>query len=273
MVVIFIQVVVSFIGRYPKYVQCDVGQGDSSLISVNTSQIVFDVGSDDSAVKCLYQHLPFWDKYINLLVLTHNDEDHIGGLESFLSHYDVDVVLWNGVSSGWDRLQTTLAEYHNSVVINAKEVETINLDDIELKMFTHGGIANKTCYKNENYSRGGPNQSYIDSDNENDQSVVSIITFNDKNIMITGDITSSVEEILVDCNFLPSNIDILKVAHHGSKFSSSNMFINAINPKYALISVGENKYGHPDPEILSRFEKFGVEVMRTDKMHDILIKL
>jgi len=106
--------------------------------------------------------------------------------------------------------------------------------------------------------------------NSNDTSIVIKLVFNKDTFLFTGDISSKIEEDLKLAN-LPLKADILKVAHHGSKYSSSDYFLESVLPEIAVIQVGENSYGHPTEEALRRLEKFGIKILRTDLDGDIKI--
>ncbi len=106
--------------------------------------------------------------------------------------------------------------------------------------------------------------------NSNDTSVVAKLVFLSDSFLFTGDITKSVEGKLVDQN-VDLDSEVLKVAHHGSKTSSSSEFLEMVSPELAVIQVGKNSYGHPHPEVLANLKKFDIEVLRTDKNGDIRI--
>ena len=104
----------------------------------------------------------------------------------------------------------------------------------------------------------------------NDTCVVSKVVFGESSFLFTGDVSSTAEKEIVNSN---ENIlsDILKVAHHGSKYSSSDIFLSAVRPSFAVIDVGKNSYGHPTSETLQRLENIGAGVLRTDQLGDITI--
>ena len=106
--------------------------------------------------------------------------------------------------------------------------------------------------------------------NSNDGSIVSRLVFNGNSFLFTGDISSKTEKVLVSKEVNLSS-DVLKVPHHGSKYSTSELFLENVNPEIAVVSVGKNSYGHPTPESLQRLENFGIKVLRTDLDGDIEI--
>lgn len=203
--------------------------------------------------------MPVGDKTIDIVVLSHPEKDHLMGLLALLQRYKIDYVLWTGVVRDtaeykeWVELLEK-AEQEGTRVLIAKE-------DTKLKA---GDVTIDTLYPFE-YLEGKEIKS-----TSNDSGLVSKIVFGKDFFLFTGDITSKVEkELLNKASDLAS--DVLKVAHHGSKYSTSDEFLEKVNPKIAVISVGENSYGHPAPETLQRLENFGIKVLRTDTEGDIEI--
>jgi competence protein ComEC len=237
----------------------NVGQGDSAFIQTpEDHQILIDGGPDSSALKKLPLLMPFWDKSIDLVILTHPESDHMQGLIDILQRYKADYILWTGVKK-------TAAEYDAWMKILAKQKKMgskiiIAKSGQEIKA---GNVLIDTIF---------PLQSIEGKDmknTSNDTCVVSKIIFGKNTFLFTGDISSVAEKEIVDSK---ENIlsDVLKVAHHGSKYSTSNLFLENVKPKIAVISVGaKNTYGHPTPEVLQRLENFGIKILRTDTSGDI----
>ncbi len=238
----------------------NVGQGDSAFIQTpQLHQILIDGGPDSTILSKLQILMPVRDKTIDIVVLSHPEKDHLMGLLALLQIYKIDYVLWTGV------VRDT-AEYKEWVKLleKAKQEGTkILIAKANLKIKA-GQVAINTLYPFE-YLEGE-----IMKNTSNDSGVVSKIVFGKDSLLFTGDITSRVEkELLSKESDLAS--DVLKVAHHGSKYSTSDEFLEEVNPKIAVISVGENSYGHPTPETLQRLENFGIKVLRTDTEGDIEI--
>ncbi len=235
-------------GKLHTYI-LDVGQGDSILlISPSGKQILIDGGPDLSTLEHLGKYMSFFDRSIDLIVLTHPHADHLTSLPEILKRYKVHSLMLTGIKSKNSRYLSLL-----------NEAQTKNISTI---------IANS----NKDFdSRDGifidiihPYKS-IDSYTLNNSSIVLKITYKDQSILLTGDIEEETEiEILKAGTDIRSNI--LKAAHHGSKTSSLKNFLSAVDPNTAVISVGEdNKYSHPSPEVISRFEDMNIDIKRTDE--------
>lgn len=116
-----------------------------------------------------------------------------------------------------------------------------------------------------------PDKSALNSKDENDTSIVTDISYGNFNMLFTGDITSEIEHQLIKNNLL-SDYDVIKLAHHGASTSTSDDFLTAVTPEYAVISVGEdNDFGHPASDVLNRLALHNVRVLRTDKLGDITL--
>ena len=234
----------------------DVGQGDSIFIETpNRKQILIDGGPDKTILEKLNKAMPFYDRTIDLFILTHPDADHITGLVSALEYYDVKYILTSGIQNEtavYKKWRDLIRE-KNIPLILAQSGQKIFLDqDIFLEIIW-------------------PEQSLIESFSKptNNASVVGRLVYGDIEFLLTGDIEKKVEQHLISQN-LNLESDIFKVPHHGSKTSSNYNFIKMINPQISVISVGEdNRYKHPNDEVLDRLKDS--VIYRTDKDGDIKI--
>lgn len=237
----------------------DVGQGDSAFIQTASGhQILIDGGPSDIILEKLSSRMPSYDKTIDLVVLTHPHKDHLYGLLEVLKNYEVDNILWTGInyeSSVFERWKQ-LMEKEKANVFIAREGLIIR--------FSEDGYF-RTIYPFKSLQGETPSQKEI-----NDTSIVLILNSLGDRILFTGDISYKTE-----AEFLKKDIDvssdILKVAHQGSKYSSSDEFLETAGPSLAVISVGDNSYGHPSEEALERFKKYNIKVVRTDKNGDICL--
>ena len=235
----------------------DVGQGDSIFIQTPYGyQILIDGGSTGAVLEKLGSVMNFWDKSIDVVVLTHSDHDHIAGLIEVLKKYRVDVVLWNGVlketgeSDEWKRLLQK-ESIESKIVFSGYQISTPMVSLDVLHPFEN---LENTKMKNVNNS-----------------SVVIRVIFEETSFLLTGDIDSSIEKEIIEKENL-INSDVLKIAHHGSKTSSSEEFVKIVNPAIAVISVGENNsYNHPYPAVLELLDKYDISILRTDLIGDIRI--
>ena len=229
----------------------DVGQGEAILIDApNGNQVLIDGGPSDTILAKLGEALPFSDRKIELVILTHPDADHLSGLVEVLKRYDVGEILETGIlgSSAEYQIWNELIKTKKIPVVFARAGQVVSLAD---------GVAIKILYP-VNKING---QDY--SDKTNNTSIVGKIVYGKNSVLFTGDAEAAAENALL-LSHENLKADILQVGHHGSKNSSGQEFLNAIAPVTAVIQVGaNNKYGHPTPEVLDRLK--GIKVFRTDQ--------
>lgn len=237
--------------EYPTIHFLDVGQGDASLIQLpQTSggpvQILIDGGPNKKIVSELEKILPAEDRYIDLVILSHPQLDHFGGLIDVMKRYKVGAFLFNGRSAdgAFKDLEKTIEEN------NVPAVQLIRGDNIKFKDYVFKVLS--------------PPENFLFSAELNQTSLVMMLKTGNASALFTGDIDAAVENYLLSAE--PElAADILKVAHHGSKFSSTSAFLEVLKPKMAAIEVGDNGYGHPTAEALRRLEAIGAKIYRTDK--------
>lgn len=226
-----------------------VGQGDSELIKTKKHAILIDTGPGLKTVSELDKLIPVYKRKIDLVLITHPNIDHFGGLTDILKNYKVGAVVLNGIdteSGSYKNLRKVIKE--NKVpVVYARAGQEIEFFKVKLSI-VWPGLDLKL------------NQVLPDK-KLNDTSIVSLLKFQDFSVLFSGDISANAEKVLA--KILP-DIDLLKVAHHGSKYSSSENFLAALQPEYAVIEVGKNSYGHPASESLKRLVDIGASVFRTD---------
>jgi competence protein ComEC len=255
----------------PRVTLLDVGQGDAILITTPLNQrILIDGGPDLSLLERLGEEFPFFHRRIDLLVLTHPDEDHVTAFPEVLQRYPVGQVLLTGVVGGTSRYSAFLATLRESgvPVILAEASRDFDFGaGVFLDVLWPARRSSSTI---QAFFRGcaeGPRLAFFGCEPKrtNDTSIVAKILFGDHSLLLTGDITEEVEDALWK-EGLDLAADVLKVPHHGSKTSSSTGFLLAVQPDLALISVGQkNRYGHPHPGVLARYEALGIPVRRTDE--------
>jgi competence protein ComEC len=233
----------------------DVGQGDAILIEAPTGeQMLVDAGPSDTVLAKLGAVLSPLDRSLDAILVTHPHEDHLAGFVEVLRRYDVETVYETGDEHGagaqsvfWDEVALEGAS-HTFV----QDGVSITLGDVTLDvMAPDASLAGKHLQD--------PNLA----------SVVLLLTYGETSLLFMGDAPTELEEeILPD---LSESVDVLKVAHHGSAYSTSQTFLEVAEPRIAIISVGKNSYGHPHPVLLSRLKASGADVYRTDVDGDILI--
>ncbi len=240
-----------------KVVFFDVGQGDSIFIETPLKhQILIDGGPSSEVLEKLGREMPFYDRSIDLVILTHPESDHLTGLLDVLRDYKVDYILYTGVRKDTqkDEEWESLLKEKNPKIIFARAGEEIDSGNVSLSILYPFDYLVGKEFKNVN-----------------DTSVVSLLKFHNLSFLFTGDIYEDAEKKIIDRNQFQA--DVLKVAHHGSKTSTSDIFLEKIKPKIAAISVGKNNhYGHPAKEVIERLRSHKIEIFRTDNKGDIKIK-
>lgn len=233
----------------------DVGQGDSALLTLaDGKRILIDGGPDWSALERLGTYLPFFDRHIDILILSHPNTDHMAAFPEVLRRYSVGTLVTAGTifESGIYRATLSGASVRGVplLVMHAGQSITLGHDTLEVLW--------PPTIRPEGFSK-----------NENNDSLIVRFTHEGKRILFTGDIESIVEKTLVAAG-ADLEADVLKVPHHGSKSSSTLEFLRAIRPTLAVISVADdNTYGHPNADVLARLKDIGAEIKRTDQSGDI----
>lgn len=233
----------------------DVGQGDSIFIEdEERHQILIDGGEGKMVLSKLGKVMPFFDRSLDAVILTHPNRDHLGGLIEVLERYKVDRVIYNGVESGdeyYKRFKGIIAK-KNIAVSFPRYGEHIDLaNDTHLDfLFPLEDLRDKKVK------------------DLNNTSIVCRLVRGEKEYLLMGDAGLDEEAELISNNvYLKS--DVLKVGHHGSKNSTSENFLKAVEPQAAIISVGKNTYGHPNEAALKRLQDLGAQILRTDERGDI----
>ena len=243
----------------------DVGQGDAIFIETPKShQILIDGGPSSIILEKLGQEMPFWDRTIDLIILTHPEHDHIAGFLEVLKSYRVENILYTGIVRDtfeykeWQKLieQERIEDAAQIKIAKAGQrisfAETVPVPYIEI------------LYPFENLQAQ-------EVKNSNNTSIITKLVFGENSFLFTGDAYQSVERELFKKG-VDINSDVLKVGHHGSKTSSAEDFIVEVSPQIAVISSGkDNSYGHPNSETLATLEKYGTYILRTDINNDIKI--
>jgi len=227
----------------------NVGQGDAELIRNAAGNILIDAGPNNKILFELGKILPFYDRTIDLFILSHPNKDHFNGFFEILDKYKIRAVLLNNFtypSSSFQKLLEELKKRH-ILIIKGFEGVRINWQAEEKLLVVY------------------PPENLIFSNNLNDSCLVLDLALETNHFLFTGDISSTQEKKL--SSFLASlkdQIKVLKVAHHGSNYSSSDLFLKTFKPKVAVIEVGENTYNQPHPDVLKRLNDIGAQIFRTD---------
>lgn len=228
----------------------DVGQGDSIFIELPTNEtILIDASIKDASNKIINYLREENVSKIDYVFATHPHSDHIGGMSAVIKAFDIgQIYMPKAVTTTktYENLLLTIKD-KNLKIKAAKAGNTIiDTDDLKLVVLA-------------------PNQDSYES--LNNYSIVLKLTYKEKSFLFMGDAeTLSEKEITGDIQ-----ADVLKVGHHGSRTSTSQAFLNKVNPSYAVISVGlNNDYKHPHQEVIDRLEKKNIKIYRTDQNGDIM---
>ncbi len=229
----------------------DVGQGDAVLIQApNGTQMLYDAGPPTGAVlRALSSEMPFFDRSIDVAVFSHPDMDHLGGFADVFDHYKVDVLMEPGASST-NGVYDDIEHQANTLGIKrivARRGMSIDMGD---------GVIADILYPDSD----GP---WADT---NSASIVMRIHYGNTAFLVSGDLPQQEEEYVVSLDGDKLHSQILKLGHHGSRTSSSEIWLRAIHPNIAIISAGlNNRYGHPHKEVLNLLEQLGIPYLVTFK--------
>ena len=253
---------------------CDVGQGDAVFIRTpHGSDILIDGGPDGSVLSCLGKHMPFWDRDLELVILTHPHSDHFTGLFSVLKTYKVKVFATEDL-----------------------ENKTLGFGEL-MKMIKNQAISTRFIFAGDRFSLKdevmleivGPTKEFLSQTSpggtigESNEfgSVETLVSFGNFSALLTGDSQSEeLNEAIQSFESAPfgaaqgkqGKILILQVPHHGSKTGLNAEILDFLQPKLAVISVGaKNKYGHPTPFILDLLKSKNIKTLRTDQNGEIEI--
>lgn len=229
----------------------DVGQGDAIFVQApDGRQVLIDGGPDQTVLRRLGEVMPFYDRTIDIAVLTHPDADHLAGLVSVLARYKVPLIFETGMACPtalcvqWEDAK----KQEGSEVANATLGQEIVIGD-DLKLLVLHPFEN---LKGDTLSK------------RNNGGIVLKLVYGSQSVLLSADIEKQIENKLV-VSGADLDSDFLKIAHHGSKTSTTESFLKTVSPLAAFIGVGaKNRYGHPTAEVLSRLENYGVKYYRTD---------
>lgn len=237
---LFIGIVCSLPDGKMRLIFCDVGQGDGAILVKGNWQMLIDTGADNSRMsRCLDRYIPFWDKKIEVMAISHWDEDHAGAVKSILKSFKIGKLL-ESTTSG-----KRYEEGRETVILRAGD--RLGWGDLLMEVVFPRDNAEGT---------------------DNEVSLVMSLDYRGKRWLFTGDIPKEAEGQIL--TWWAKKIDGLKVSHHGSREGTSLEWLYKLQPDLAVISVGSNKFGHPSGEVLERLGLVGSQVMRTDKEGDIV---
>ena len=220
----------------------DVGQADSVLIRNGNYNMLIDAGNNEDGEKLVNYFKSLGIEEFTYVFATHPHEDHIGGMDDIINNFKIDNYYMSNKLSTTKTFMDVLdaLDGRNLKYTVPNKGDTLKLGDANIKVIYPGD----------------------DKSNINDSSIVLKITYGKNSFLLTGDATSNVERKIYNEDI---KSDVLKVAHHGSSYSSTDVFLDKVKPYYAVISVGKNNiYNHPSNKTLEKLNKRNIKVYRTD---------
>lgn len=278
----------SFIFKLPDgklhIVFCNVGQGDAAYIRApNNQDMLIDGGPDDKVLTCLGKNMPFYDRTLDVIVLSHPQKDHLQGLLSVMQRYNVKyfvIGVEGSETEGYKKL-VELIKQKNIPIKNLYTGDQFAFGKVKFSVLwpEREWIAQHTSPPTPSGRALGVNPLLLGEDRVrsssgavlglstdtelNDFSYILNLNYGIFNALFTGDGDSHIQRDVMKANNLPQ-VDVLKFPHHGSKTGILPEFLDAIRPKLAVISVGKNSYGHPTKEALNLLKNLGIKIKRTD---------
>jgi len=239
---------------------CDVGQGDAAYVRFPDGRdMLVDGGPNDKVLECLGDTMPFWDRHINLVVMTHPQKDHLQGLISVFERFGVDYFVRSQVdhtTQGYQKLKDLIKQKHvPEKLVTAGENVSVGSATLTLLWPTEFQIS-----KNASGVLGATSDPNI-----NDYSLVFLLSYGSFDVLFTGDADSRIQanipyELLAD-----KDIEVLKFPHHGSKTAVTDEFLSLVSPELTVISVGKNSYGHPADSVIHKLIESNSKILRTDQ--------
>lgn len=226
----------------------DVGQGDAALITTpGGRQVLIDGGRSRSVLRALSKEMAWYDRTIDVVIATHPDTDHVGGLFPVLERYRVLHILRPGVGTEKEVTQSLLKE-----IANEDATETLARRAQRIDLGTDAYI--DILFPDRDVSGIETNAG----------SIIARLVYGDTSFLFTGDAPQAIEEYLVSLDGSGLQSDVLKVGHHGSDTSSAPLFVGFVSPEHAVISRGcDNSYGHPHETVLATLNQFNIQTHDT----------
>lgn len=237
----------------------NVGQGDGIYIEApNGNQIMFDGGPDSSVLSELGRIMPWYDRSLDMLVVTNPDKDHYGGFIDVIKSYSVQRIVESGTfshTSTYNIFENEVAS-HNIPKTIARQGMRIVLDRVR-------GVYIEILFPDTDVS----------SWSTNDGSIIAKLVYGKTSVLLTGDSPQKIESHLIKQYGNNLQSTVLKVGHHGSRTSTSDEYVSVTRPQYAVISDGQkNRYGHPHKQTLDTLNRHKVQILRTDQLGTIVMK-
>jgi competence protein ComEC len=226
----------------------DVGQGDALFIESPTGvQVIIDGGPNNNLMREISGVLPWYDRHVDMIVITNPDRDHYEGFFSFLDKFKTDFVLKSGTNQD--------SELYKSL---EQKIKTKNITEVLARRGQIIDIGGGAYLQILFPDRNAPELS------SNDGSIVMRMVYGDTSVMLQGDSTLRIEEYLTTLDKEGLKSTILKTGHHGSRTSTGEEYVKLVDPEWAVISAGkDNSYGHPHSEVIEILSKQKVKILGT----------
>ncbi len=237
----------------------DVGQGDAIFIEApNGNQILLDGGPNKKVLSELSNLMPFYDRSIDMVIASHPDKDHIGGLPEILSKFSVDNVMESGVSSN-----TAVYREFEKIIKNKNITKILARRGMKVWLDKKKNIYLEILFPDRDTTGWDTNEA----------SIVARLVYGSSSFVLTGDSPQNIERYLVFLDSGKLKSSVLKLGHHGSRTSTSELFLGSVYPQYAVISAGgNNRYGHPHKEVMDLIKKLEIPFLETSKEGTIIFK-
>ncbi len=241
---------------------CDVGQGDGIFIRTpSRKNILIDAGPDKSIVRCLSSHMPFWDRTIHKMILSHPHDDHFFGMQFVLDRYSV--------------LSFDTEDLYNNTKGYKDLMEKVKKEKADMNVIYFGDILSTS--DGMNIEVMSPSRTYLDLVSPNrliaergeQASLIQQLSYKDFDIYFASDNDYEIIDFTFENQSDP--IEVLQVPHHGSRFGLTKQLLEKLSPQVAVISVGKNNYGHPSKEVIELLKNKEIKVLRTDLAGDLEI--
>jgi competence protein ComEC len=241
-----------------------VGDGDAALVDIADTKLIIDGGPSNILIYKIGNRFNYWDRNVDYVLVSHFHADHVEGLIDLIEFYDIKKVIYN------KPLKSNILYKEFDKLVKQKNIDRISTYDTDLIKFNKNAINQKQTEKSLILLY--PKKNLKELSNENNNSIVAMLNYNNYKVLFSGDIEKETEQLLVNYD-INLSADILKVPHHGSFTSSCNQFIEKVNPKYAIISAGIDNKKHPAYQVLKRYNKIKTKVLQTSLIGDINLSI
>lgn len=251
-----------------KIIFLDIGQGDATFIEFpDGQQMLVDCAIDGRILEALGRVMPYYDRDIDYLLITHQDLDHFGGCEEVLNRFEVKHIVYSGSQDKTNEMWQSFWEAKNN---EGAVYEEIQAEDV----WTIASTSVHFLYPDHAIAQSDKIPGFDGEINANNTSLVFRLDYGLSSLLMMADAEKELETYLLETYSDQLDVDILKIGHHGSDTSSIQEFIDVVTPKDAIASCGlDNKFGHPSRRVMKRVERASSTMWRTDLQGDILLEM